>query len=207
MNTILMTLGAISAVAVAASVLAFMGLPYRPLGVEFLQNNPYAPLSISAGATGRPAPSQMQNLTLNDTVLNGDFRIPPGSGVSPARGAGINEVTAWDLDFTRDSQFDRFPTTTPLGSARLDLTLTPKSLVFRNDIVRISGLSMINPAIYSELPQDTPSSVQLELLEFYSSEDILRALTANHGIITMSAGSNAIVSSAELVLASAGQGR
>lgn len=201
MKALFPTIAVVSAIAVAASAFAFMGPSYRPLGVEFLQNNPYTPSTISAQVSGSSTPPRIPNPSAEDfIVINGDFRILLGAGTNVALGDGINEVTVWDFDFSRDPQFEHFPTTTPLGSALLTITLTPKSLMFTSDILRFGTLPMINPAIYTELPQDSQSNVQLELLDFYSSEGILEALTSGQGRVTGVSASNAIVSSAELVL-------
>jgi hypothetical protein len=205
MKGLFIALGAIAAIAAAASALAFIGLPYRPLGVEFIQNNPYAPTAISAQATGSQTPSQIPNPSLDDfIVINGDFRILLGAGPNVALGDGINEVTVWDFDFSHDSQFDQFPTNAQLETARLTITIIPKSEMFANDTMRIAGLQPFSPAIYAELPLDSPSDLQLELLDFYTSQEILQALTAGNGKIAMVSGSNSIVSSAELVLVSGG---
>jgi hypothetical protein len=204
MKGILIALGSISAVAAAASALAFIGLPYRPLGVEFLQTNPYATPAITSQAVGSETPPQISNPTPGDVVENGDFSIFPINGETDVLGDGVNEVTLWDLDFTQDPAFEDFPTTTPLESARLTITLTPGSLNFFEDYIRLGDLEMMNPPIYADLPLGTPSTVELELLDFYSSQDILDALTEGEGFISMSSGDNAIVSSAELMLVAQG---
>jgi hypothetical protein len=204
MKGILIALGSISAVAAAASALAFIGLPYRPLGVEFLQGNPYATPAITAQAVGSETPPQIPNPTPDDVVENGDFSIFPINGETDVLGDGVNELTLWNLDFTLDPEYEDFPTTTPLESARLTITLTPGSPNVFEDYIRLGELEMINPPIYAELPLGTPSTVELELLDFYSSEDILDALIDGEGLISMSSGDNAIVSSAELRLVAQG---
>jgi hypothetical protein len=200
MKTLLIVLGAICAIAVSTTAIAFLGLPYQPLGREFLQANPYGPISISAEVSGSATPEQVPNATTGDSITNGDFTILAGRDNSTI-GDGIDEITTWDFDFSADPQFSNFPTSGTLESARVTLTLTPKAALVSGDIIRISGLADINPPAYAELTQDTTSTVEVELLDFYSSEEVLGALTSDSGQITMVSLDDTIVSEAELFLA------
>jgi hypothetical protein len=181
------------------SVLAFTGLPYFPLKVAFLQNG-YAPSTIFAKAEGGANPQVIENATLEDTLENGDFVIARASeGNNTILGDGIDETTTWTFDYSDDSNFDSFPST-PLAFARLDLTLTPKSTLIVFDILRIEGLTDItSPPEFEGLPTDTATTVQIDLLEYYSSDDILGILSEN-GQIPMFYADDSIISSARLSL-------
>jgi hypothetical protein len=183
------------------TVLAFTGLPYFPLKIAFQQNG-YAPPTITAEATGSAEPDIIENASLEDTVTNGDFTIARTTeGVNADLGDGIDEQTTWTFDFSEDPNFDNFPSA-PLAFARLELTLTPKSSLVAFDIVRIEGLSDItNPPQFQNLPVDQETTVQLELLDFYSSDDILEILSEN-GELEMFYADDAIVSFARLSLTS-----
>jgi hypothetical protein len=181
--------------------LAFTGLPYFPLKVAFQQNG-YAPPSISAEAVGSSTPDQLEDASLEATITNGDFviqRFP--EGVNTTLGDGIDEQTTWNFDFSGDPDFATFPAADSLTSARLTLTLIPKSPLIVFDIVKIEGLSGINPAQFQDLPIDTPSTIQLELLDLYTSEQVLEILNqGNQGQIPMFYSDDAIVPSARLDL-------
>jgi hypothetical protein len=205
MKTLLVVLGAIFAIAASTTALAFLGLPYQPLGREFLQTNPYGSGSIFAAVSGSTTPGEVPGATMEDSITNGDFTIFLSGGADTTLGNGKDEVTVWDFDFTADPGFDGFTTSSPLQSARLSLTLTPKSVNFDTDVIRISGLNDIIPDIYPELAQaqNETATIEVELLgadPYYSSEEILEALTSGNGQITMASQDDAIVSAAELVL-------
>jgi hypothetical protein len=208
MKTLLVVLGAIFAIAASTTALAFLGLPYQYLGREFFQQgNPYGPPGISAAVSGSTTPDQLPGATTEDSITNGDFTISPLQE-NTTLGDGIDEITVWDFDFTADPGFDSFSTSSPLQSARLTLTLTPKSASFDTDWIRITGLAFINPDIYPDLAKDETATIELDLLDCfdlpepvcYSSEDILEALQEGDGQITMVSQDDAIVSAAELVL-------
>jgi hypothetical protein len=201
MRSWLIVLTVVSMGLLSLTVLAFTGLPYFPLKIAFQQNG-YAPPTITAEATGSAEPDIIENASLEDTVTNGDFTIARTTeGVNADLGDGIDEQTTWTFDFSEDPNFDNFPSA-PLAFARLELTLTPKSSLVAFDIVRIEGLSDItNPPQFQNLPVDQETTVQLELLDFYSSDDILEILSEN-GELEMFYADDAIVSFARLSLTS-----
>ena len=201
MRSWLIVLTVVSMGLLSLTVLAFTGLPYFPLKIAFQQNG-YAPPTITAEATGSAEPDIIENASLEDTVTNGDFTIARTTeGVNADLGDGIDEQTTWTCDFSEDPNFDNFPSA-PLAFARLELTLTPKSSLVAFDIVRIEGLSDItNPPQFQNLPVDQETTVQLELLDFYSSDDILEILSEN-GELEMFYADDAIVSFARLSLTS-----
>jgi hypothetical protein len=181
------------------TVLAYSGLPYFPLKVAFQQNG-YAPPTITAEATGDNEPEQIVNAGLDAEIINGDFVITRTSaGANTTLGDGIDEETAWEFDFSQDPNFNNFPSA-PLAFARLELTLIPKSSLVAFDIVRIEGLPEItNPPAFQGLPVDTPTTVEIELLDFYSSDDILQVLSEG-GQIPMVYADDSIVPFARLTL-------
>ncbi len=181
--------------------LAFTNLPYLPLSVAF--QNAYAPPHISAEAIGSPTPDQLQDASLEDTITNGDFVIGRAEGENTTLGDGIDEQTTWTFDFSEDPDFAVFPTADSLASARLTLTLTPTSPLITFGTVKIEGLSGIKPARFQNLPINTPSTIQLELLDFYTSERILEILNqGSPGQIPMFYSGGATVSLARLDLTS-----
>jgi hypothetical protein len=146
-------------------------------------------LTITAVATGSPTPPLVPN---TQGIQNGDFFIQPNTG-APITGDGIDEPTQWTFDFTADPQYPAFPANVPLGSALLTLSLTIGNTGITTDLVGIT-----NPAYTSFIlpgPAITPIlqtlswpgtyTVQIELLNFYTSSDILNALAANGGKIPM----------------------
>jgi hypothetical protein len=185
------------------TMLAFTGLPYFPLNVAFQQNS-YAPPNISAEAIGSPTPDRLRDASLEDTITNGNFVIRRSAeGENTTLGDSMDEQTTWTFDFSKDPDFAVFLTTDSLASARLTLTLTPKFPLITSDIVKIEGLSGIKPAQFQNLPIDTASTIQLELLDFYTSERILEILNqGSQGQIPMFYSGDAIVSLARLDLTS-----
>src|SRR5918992_1234784 len=140
MKVRLVILTVISMGVLSLSVLAFTGLPYFPLDSAFQQNG-YAPRSLSDEATGSTTPPQIPKATLEDTVTNGDFSIKHTlAGNNTTLGDGVDESTIWAFDYSSDPNVGTFDTTTPLTSARLTLTLTPKSSLVVLNIVRTQGL-------------------------------------------------------------------
>jgi hypothetical protein len=182
------------------TVLAFTGLPYFPLNEAFQQNG-YAPLTVSDEATGSTNPPQIPNATLENTITNGDFVIRRTSGGNNTTlGDGIDEATTWNFDYSAGPNIEAFQPSTPLVSARLTLTLTPKSSLAALDVVRIEGLREINPPQFQGLAVNTTTTVQIELLNFYSSTEILQILTSNQPQIVMFFADDAIVSFSSLIL-------
>jgi hypothetical protein len=179
--------------------LAFTDLPYLPLSVAF--QNAYAPSNTSAEAIGSPTPDRLQDASLEDTITNGDFVIRRAEGENTTLGDGIDEQTTWTFDFSEDPDFAVFPTADSLTSARLTLTLTPTSPLTTFGTVKIEGLSGISPAQFQNLPINTTSTIQLELLDFYTSERILEILNQkSQGQIPMFYSGGATVSLARLDL-------
>ena len=201
MKTLVVVLGAIFAIAASTTALAFLGLPYRPLGPEFLQTSPYTP-AIASEVSGSTEPEQLEGATMDEFVTNGDFRIFLAGGDDTTLGNGKDEVTVWDFDFTQDPQFDSFSTSGTLQSALLSLTLTPQSVRVDSDVIRISGLANITPPAYAGLTENEIATVEVDLLDHYTSEEILGALQEGDGQITMASQDDAIVSAADLTLVS-----
>jgi hypothetical protein len=197
-----LSLGIVSAIFVSVSALAYTGLPYVPLDLS-LQVNPYSPPGVSAVAQGSLNPVQIPNASLEDSMVNGDFVIKRTGGTDSTLGNGWDEATTWVFDFTSDPRWGPFSTSKSLASARLTLTLTPKSSLVIQDIIRIEGLADISTAQIQALPINTTGTVELKLLDFYSSVEILNVLTSDiEGQIPMFYADDASISFAELRLVS-----
>ena len=157
--------------------------------------------AISATASGSISP---QTANFPATVTNGDFLISPNPNCNPQTcpltGDGLDDITTWTFDFTKDPGFPSFSTSKPLVSTLLTLTLTPKHSLIATDTVRIEQLVDIVTPVIQSLPVDQTSTIQLELLDFYSSSDILGVLSANAGLMPMSYQDDAIIASARLDL-------
>ena len=201
MKSWLIALAVLSVGLLSTAGLAFTDLPYLPLSVAF--QNAYAPSNTSAEAIGSPTPDQLQDASLEDTITNGDFVIRRAEGENTTLGDGIDEQTTWTFDFSEDPDFAVFPTADSLASARLTLTLTPTSPLITFGTVKVEGLSGIKPAQFQNLPINTPSTIQLELLDSYASERILEILNQeSQGQIPMFYSGGATVSLARLDLTS-----
>jgi len=153
-------------------------------------------LTITATASGNPTPTPAPSTA---TLTNGDFLIG-ANPLAPLTGDGIDEETTWTFDFTGDPSFPFFSSSLPLTSALLTLTLTPGDVLINTDVVLIEGLAQITTSKIQTLPVGLTSTIYLQLLDFYSSADILRVFTGNADKIPMRYGKNAIISSAQLEL-------
>ncbi|HIK32078.1 MAG TPA: PEP-CTERM sorting domain-containing protein [Oscillatoriales cyanobacterium M59_W2019_021] len=155
-------------------------------------------ISISATAQGNLTPP---TAIFPDTVTNGDFLISANDDPDNfIIGDGQEENTRWTLDFTQDPNWVAFSTTELLTSAKLTLTLTTCCNI-ETDEFRIQTLpSIATPSIQS-LPRNTTQTIELELLDFYSSSDILGVFNRNSGgLIPMTYFDDALVSFARLEL-------
>jgi len=113
----------------------------------------------------------------------------------------VGSPTPWTFDFSEDPDFAVFSNADSLASARLTLSLTPTSPLTTFGTVKIEGLSGISPAQFQNLPINTTSTIQLELLDFYTSERILEILNQkSQGQIPMFYSGGATVSLARLDL-------
>lgn len=156
-------------------------------------------LSVTDTATGALIPNRT---IYPGFVQNGDFTITGGGPGAPIVGDGIDEYTTWVFDFTADPGFGAFSASAmPLTSALLKLTLTPRSGLITTDFIRIEGLSNITDPIQSlsVLPLGVTTTVEIELLDHYSSADILNIFSPG-GILPMYYHDDAILSYAELIL-------
>jgi hypothetical protein len=153
-------------------------------------------LVITATATGSPTPP---TAPFPETVTNGDFLIRGYSNRSDV-GDGRGETTTWVFDFTTDPDFSSVPASAPIESALLTITLEPKGELISTDSIRIQGLHRIMTPLIQGLPVGVTTTIQLELLDFYASSDILRVFTRNAGHIPMAYNDDAIISFAQLEL-------
>jgi hypothetical protein len=164
-------------------------------------------ITITDTAKGSTTPP---TATFPATVTNGDFLIQANSPANAQQqiiGNGIDETTTWTFDLRTDPDLaglgrlpGAFPTVGPLTSAVLTLTLTPKNVLITTDTVRIEGLSAITAEQAQTLPINVTNTIQIDLLKFFSADDILGILTANAGQIRMLYQDDAIVSFARLEL-------
>lgn len=155
-------------------------------------------ISISATAEGSLTPP---TVIFPNTITNGDFLIATDDGSDNFMiGDGREESTRWTLDFTQEPNFSAFSMTEVLTSAKLTLTLTTCCNI-ETDEFRIQTLPSIATPSIQGLPRNTTQTIELELLDFYSSSDILGVFNRDAGgLIPMAYFDDAIVSFARLEL-------
>lgn len=159
-----------------------------------------AAATITATASGSTTPS---TTTVPGSIINGDFTITQlaSSPGDSTLGNGLNEDTTWAFDFTSDPNFGSFSASVPLASALLTLTLTT-TFGIDTDTVVIDGLPQFDSSAIRGLPVGVTQTVQLELLDYYSSGAILAAFSGgDFGKIPMIYSDDSIVSFARLTLA------
>ena len=162
---------------------------------DIIYGEPVPVVKATAIAQGELIPEVLDTI---GEVTNGDFTIAGNPNV----GDGFDEDTFWAFDF--NSSFDNLPNASVL-TAELTLHLTPRREPgIATDVVRMEGLDdVVTPAIQglSILPLGELVVVQIDLLEHYSSDEILQALVDGElGKIPMTYTDDAIVSFAQLDL-------
>jgi hypothetical protein len=133
---------------------------------------------------------------------DGDFTYDGNPGATPV-GDGNDETVTWTFDFTTDPDFPSFPALGPLTSALLTMTLTPQNGLISTDLFRIDGLTNVITPIIQSLSVGVSSTVSIELLDFYTSADILGVLGAHAGSLPMVYGDDALFTFAQLDLTAA----
>jgi hypothetical protein len=154
--------------------------------------------SISAEAWGSASPPVVHTVPL----VNGDFVLTHPYPLSFPVGDGVDDETRWVFDFAGNPDFESFATTRPLRRAQLTLTLSVGHYWIRSDEVSIEGLAPIQTPAIQMLPVGVTRTVEIELLGYYSSAEILGRLVAESGSLSMYYQDDAIVSFARLELES-----
>jgi hypothetical protein len=155
-------------------------------------------------------------------VQDGDFlifRIPEAADLPV--GNGIDDRTKGIFDFRTDPLYPSFVTmlSNPSGHisvARLELVLTPRESLFINDQINLeNGPFLADPAIGNQildasnpfLSNGNSKVVTLDLLKYYSNEQLVNFLSAGtgqqfmeDGRIIMTYGDDSIVTGAALTL-------
>lgn len=164
-------------------------------------------VAITAVATGSTSPTPGP---IGGTLWNGDFFIQDGSGTTnTGTGDGVDENTSWLFDFRTDPGFGNFSTTAPLATAFLTLQLSSRDVLDYTDFFRIGGLSPFggcgtcdpfDSALF-DLPAGATQIMQIQLLDYYNSGELLGVLNNGFGMVPAQYGDDAIVSYASLHLA------
>jgi Ca2+-binding RTX toxin-like protein len=153
---------------------------------------------ITATASGSQTPP---TATRPETVINGDFEISGNNDNAPIVGDGLDERTFWTFDFTQDPEVLAFRGAESITEAKLTLEL--KAIGSANtDVTGIEGSTKYvdSPAIRG-LPPNEVRQITINLLDTYSSDDILGALQGREfGKFRMYYDDDAIVSEASLEL-------
>lgn len=168
--------------------------------------------AIAAAAGGSIEPPLKQSAAEGTTVKNNDFTIER-TRTNNTLGDGIDEATSWTFDFTTDPDFKRFQDTLKkekLKSGVLTLSLIPKASLISTDTLKVGNLPSIGakgkspfgfPPIQA-LPRDIVSIVEIELLSFYTPDQIQNILTKSpKGKVPVRFSDDAIVVFAHLRLA------
>lgn len=160
-------------------------------------------MTITAIATGSANPVQVMSPTYT-SCMNGSFLITDSSGLTRKIGDGLDEATSWTLDFTQHGNFASFSTTAPLVSALLTLTLTPVTSL-STDAFWLEGYGYAGTTEIQPLgPSSGTTTLQIQLLNYYSSAIILQSYTQGTlGKISCMYSDDAIVSYARLELVNA----
>lgn len=127
--------------------------------------------SVVATASG-PTPEPVKA----DTVRSGDFTYTR-STVGASSGDGHDDTITWTFDFSTHPNYP-LSASDPLGSALLTTTVTPSKLDdgIKTDTVAIKGLAPVVSPTIQNLPIGVTSTISLELLDHYTSAEILGTL-------------------------------
>ncbi len=155
-------------------------------------------ISIKATATGSSNPTPI----VGGDLQNGDFLILQNPTVpSLPTGNGLDETTKWLFDFSSNSNLALFPTSSPLDSALLTLTLSPVNSL-TTDTTGVPGLKSILIRDLPDIPAvGTTGTVSINLLDFgFTSTDIINSLDPVTNTIPWLYADYAVISFAELEL-------
>jgi hypothetical protein len=135
-------------------------------------------------------------------VINGDFLIF-GSAEAPLAGDGIDDYTVWHFHFQTDPGYSSFDFSVPLTSAWMTVTLTPKNQFVLNDQFWIEEMydRPVHTAEMESLPLDAATTLQFQLLDFYSPTELTGLLMTYSGELPMRYLDDAVISYASLTFA------
>jgi len=154
-------------------------------------------VTITAAANGDQAPPTTMR---PETVINGDFEISSNNERAPVVGDGLDERTWWTFDFTQDPEVLAFERAESITTAILTLELSPR-LGVATDTTGIEALGYVVSSEIRNLPLLEVSTVTIDLLDTYTSEEIIGALEKEEfGKFRMYYDDDAIVSFASLEL-------
>ena len=152
------------------------------IGIIYLQTGTVLALTISASASGSATPPVVVNPNHFLSVTSGSFTYTGWSSV----GDGNDEDVDWVMDFTGDPNYAAFVSAHSLGSARFIMTFIPQNYLVNEDIVGFrDGSRWIEAPEIRNAPVGVASTIQLDLLRFYSASEILRLLSDGSGIMAM----------------------
>lgn len=123
-----------------------------------------------------------------------------GTNASSVVGDGIDDIYQWTFDYSSDPNAALLTSSNLIG-AELTLNLTPRHGGVQNDFFRIQGLADINTAAIQSAVVNTATTIDLDLLTFYSASDIAGAFTGGtFGALGGRYQDDALVHSASLAL-------
>jgi hypothetical protein len=160
---------------------------------SLIPNTALAANLITSTASGSSDIVPVNNLA-QKSLKNGDFLIQRIPSDLEALGDGKNDRTWWDFDFSSTLT----SITDTLNSAFLSLTLTPQTNSY-NDGVKIRGFDFITEP-FANLQLGQTQTVNLNLLDYYSSTELISYFNDRGGLIKMEYVDDALVSDAALTL-------
>ncbi|NJN11404.1 MAG: S8 family serine peptidase [Richelia sp. RM1_1_1] len=154
--------------------------------------------TITATASGSQTPP---TATRPETVINGDFEISSNNNNAPEVGDGLDERTFWTFDFTQDPEVLAFQRAESITEAKLTLELKVIGGA-DTDTTGIEGSTKyVDSLAIRDLPPNEVKQITINLLDTYTSEEIIGALQAGEfGKFRMYYDDDAIVSGASLEL-------
>ncbi|NEQ37194.1 MAG: hypothetical protein F6K40_13340 [Okeania sp. SIO3I5] len=155
----------------------YLSLPFFAILTTMTFLVPKEALAISRKATATGSPTLTPVFGRN--LENGDFLILQSRVSSRfTTGDGHSERTKWLFDFSGDSNLRLFPTSSPLDSVLLTLTLSPGDSLVTTDITGVTGEKFIRQRNIPGIPAvRTTGTVSIDLLDFgFTSEDIISSL-------------------------------
>lgn len=153
--------------------------------------------SLSDEVSGSLTPISQVDAAIGTQIQNNDFTIER-SGFNSTLGNGIDEFTFWKFDFSDQS----FGSIASVTSANIQLTLTPNHPLITTDAWGITGLKPIAASKVGipSLPLGSTSDISIDLLDFYSSQQLRSVLNKNNQTLPMFYQDDAIVSRADAVV-------
>ncbi len=135
------------------------------------------------------------------TVTSGDFTYFKGRyGGNDTVGEGVDDEIHWVFDFSGQPGLGAITNGAALTAATLRLKLTPTDFWIITDTVWIDGLPEISSPLIQSLTVGAAADITVNLLDYYTSAQIQKALKAGNGKLNMLFQDDATLTYAALTL-------